>query len=208
MKDVQQHSVEENEPSIRSGATFLSMWILGLLGVLTWWAFSYVDARGGHFNSMVYAPYGSTNQLASFIPKDETGSAFARGKMVYGTYCGNCHQANGMGAAGIAPPLAGSEWVLAEGPNRIIRIPYLGLTGPIKVSGVEYNMAMLAIAAGGGMTEQQVADVLTYIRMDWGNKVAAPLVTPEQVSKVLSEIKDRTDPMTADELLKLPALVP
>jgi hypothetical protein len=113
-----------------------------------------------------------------------------------------------MGAAGIAPPLAGSEWVLAEGPNRIIRIPYLGLTGPIKVSGVDYNMAMLAIAAGGGMTEQQVADVLTYIRMDWGNKVATPLVTPEQVGKVLSEIKDRTDPITAEELLKLPVQVP
>ena len=208
MKDVKQHSVEENEPSVRAGATFLSMWILGLLGVLTWWAFTYVDAQGSQFNSMVYAPYHSTNQLASFIPKDETASAFARGKQVFGTYCANCHQASGAGAAGIAPPLAGSEWVLAEGPNRIIRIPYLGLSGPIKVIGTEYNMAMLAIAAGGGMTEQQVADVLTYIRMDWGNKTANPLVTVEQVLKVRAEIKDRNDPITAAELEKLPVLVP
>jgi mono/diheme cytochrome c family protein len=208
MKDLKQTSTTEAEPFVRPGATYLSMWILGLFGALTWWAFVYVDAQGGQFNSQVYAPYHTTNQLASFIPADPLTDAFRRGKLAYATYCLNCHQANGNGATGIAPPLAGSEWVLAEGPNRIIRIPYLGLTGPIKVKGAEYNMAMLAIAAGGGMTEQQVADVMTYIRMDWGNKVANPLVTPEQVSKVLSEIKDRTDPVTADELLKLPEQLP
>jgi mono/diheme cytochrome c family protein len=208
MKDVKQISTPENEPSVRPGATFLSMWILGLLGALTWWAFVYVDARGGHFNSQVYAPYHSTNELASFIPKDETAIIVARGKMAYNTYCANCHQANGAGAAGIAPPLEGSEWVLADGPNRLIRIPYLGLTGPIKVKGNEYNMAMLAIAAGGGMTDEQVADVLTYIRTSWGNKAPNPIVTVEQVQKVRAAIKDQTDPVTAAELEKLPTQVP
>lgn len=208
MKDVKQTFSNEAEPTVESGSIYLPMWIIGLLGFLLFWAFGYVDTRGGDYHQQVYEPYVSTNQLASFIPKDETAAAFARGKLAYATYCVNCHQANGAGAVGIAPPLAGSEWVLADGPNRLIRIPYLGLTGPITVKGVEYNMAMLAIAAGGGMTEQQVADVLTYIRMDWGHKVAKPLVTPEQVIQVRAELKDQTDPITAEDLLKLPATIP
>jgi mono/diheme cytochrome c family protein len=203
MKDVKQHSVEENEPSVRAGATFLSMWILGLLGVLTWWAFTYVDAQGSQFNSMVYAPYHSTNQLASFIPKDETASAFARGKQVY-QQCTGCHQDNGQGNPTLALPLAGSEWVNTEGVNRLIRIPLKGLTGPFKAAGKEMNAAMLAI--GADMSDQQLADVLTFVRNSWGNK--APLVTPEQVAKIRAEIKDRTDPYTQEELLKLPVLVP
>lgn len=199
MKDVKQHSVEENEPSVRSGATFLSMWILGLLGALTWWAFTYVDAQGSQFNSLVYAPYHSTNQLASFIPKDETASAMARGRQVY-AMCVGCHQENGQGNPTLALPLAGSEWVNADGVNRLIRIPLTGLTGPFKAAGKEMNSSMTAI--GADMSDQQVADVLTYVRNSWGNK--ASLVTPEQVAKIRAELKGRTDPHTQDELLKLP----
>jgi mono/diheme cytochrome c family protein len=199
MKDVKQISTTEAEPSVRSGATYLSMWILGLLGVLTWWAFVYVDARGGQFNAQVFAPYHSTNQLTSFLPKDETTIVVNRGRAVY-QLCTGCHQDNGQGNPALALPLAGSEWVTSEGVNRLIRIPLKGLTGPFKAAGKEMNASMLAI--GADMTDQQVADVLTYIRNSWGNK--APLVTPEQVAKIRAEIKDRTDPYTQDELLKLP----
>lgn len=203
MKDVKQISVQENEPSVRSGTTFLSMWILGLLGVLTWWAFVYVDAQGGQFNSQVYAPYHTTNQLASFLPKDETVTAMLRGKQVY-AQCTGCHQDNGQGNPALALPLAGSEWVTSEGVNRLIRIPLKGLTGPFKAAGKEMNAAMLAI--GADMSDQQLADVLTYVRNSWGNK--APLVTPEQVAKIRAEIKDRTDAYTQEELLKLPETAP
>ena len=203
MKDVKPTSTTDTEPSVRSGTTYLSMWILGLLGALTWWAFVYVDAQGGQFNSQVYAPYHTTNQLASFLPKDETLTALLRGKQVY-AQCTGCHQDNGQGNPALALPLAGSEWVTSEGVNRLIRIPLKGLTGPFKAAGKEMNAAMLAI--GADMTDQQVADVLTYVRNSWGNK--APLVTPEQVAKIRAEIKDRTDAYTQDELLKLPETAP
>ncbi len=203
MTDVKPISTTDTEPSVRSGTTYLSMWMLGLLGALTWWAFTYVDARGGHFNSMVYAPYHTTNQLASFLPKDETATAMLRGKQVY-ALCTGCHQDNGLGNPTLALPLAGSEWVAPEGVNRLIRIPLKGLTGPFKAAGKEMNAAMLAI--GADLTDQQVADVLTYVRNSWGNK--ASLVTPEQVAKIRAEIKDRTDPYTQEELLKLPETAP
>ena len=52
MKDVKQNLTEEAEPTVRHGATYLSMWILGLLGLMTWWGFTYIDARGGQFNEL------------------------------------------------------------------------------------------------------------------------------------------------------------
>lgn len=206
MKDVKQTFSNEAEPTVESGSIYLPMWIIGLLGFLLFWAFGYVDTRGGDYHQQVYEPYVSTNQLASFLPVDETAAQLKLGKVTYETFCVNCHQANGGGAAGIAPPLADSEWVLAAGPNRLIRIPLMGLNGPIKVKGVDYNMNMLAIGAGGAMSDEQIAAVLTYVRNAWGNKASA--VSVEAVRKVKADLKDRTDPYSPDDLLKLPVEVP
>jgi mono/diheme cytochrome c family protein len=204
MKDVRYNSTDEFEPTVSHGSPWLAMWIIGLLALLVFVGFTYVNVRGGEYNELVYEPYLSTNQLASFVPKDEFAELMAKGKIAYDTYCANCHQASGVGAAGVAPPLAGSEWVITPGANRLARIPLRGLQGPIKVKGVDYNMSMLAI--GATMTDEQVAAVLTYIRNSWGNK--APLVTVEQVGKVQGAIKDHPEMFTADELLKLPEQIP
>ena len=85
--------------------------------------------------------------------------------------------------------LAGYDLALVDG----------GLVGPIKVKGQDWNLNMLA--AGAIYTDEQLADVLSYIRNAWGNK--ASIVTPEQVKKVRTELGGRTQPYTADELLKL-----
>ena len=201
MKDVKDISRDETEPGVRQGTVFLPMWIVGLLGLLIYWSFNYIDERGG-YDQLVYEPYRSTNQLASFLPKDESAAQIKLGAQVYGNVCVACHQPNGGGNPVQAPPLAGSEWVLAEGPNRIIRIPLLGLQGPIKAAGKEFNGAMPAFAAGGALNDEQVAAVLTYIRNSWGNK--APRVTVEQVQKVRKELQTRTDQYTVEELQKLP----
>lgn len=97
--------------------------------------------------------------------------------------CGACHGQNGEGTAA-GPPLAGSEWVLGPEEN-LIRIQLRGLTGPIKVKGVEYNMP-------GGMaplayqTDEQIAAVITFIRNSFGNK--GTLVTPEAVTALRGEV--------------------
>ena len=41
----------------------------------------------------------------------------------------------------------------------------------------------------GSLTDQQIADVLTYIRNDWGNSASA--VSPEEVANVRGFVKDR-----------------
>lgn len=103
------------------------------------------------------------------------------GKAAYAT-CMACHQANGQGLPGVFPPLAESEWVNGPAEN-LIRIQLRGLMGEITVKGVKYNSVMPPNAA---MTDQQIADVLTYIRSNFGNKADA--VTPEMVKKYRDEV--------------------
>jgi mono/diheme cytochrome c family protein len=202
MKDVQNSFRDDAEPSVRQGAVYLPMWIVGLLAVLIYWGCSYVDARGGDYNELVYEPFRSTNELASVLPKDETIILIQLGKQVYGQFCLNCHQDNGLGSPSLYPPLVGSEWVLGS-PNRLIPIPETGLSGPIKVNGVDWNLSMPMVAGQGLMSDEKLAAVLTYIRRSWGNN--APAVTPEQVKKVRAQLAGRGEPHTAEELLARPA---
>lgn len=137
---------------------------------------------------------------------DWLGNQIASGKEIYmkaapgGGLCFTCHQPNGQGLAGQFPPLAGSDWVLGD-KERLIKISINGLMGEIEVNGVKFNNVMAPPGIPpGSLTDQQIADVLTYIRNDWGNSASA--VTPFEVSVVRNKIKDRA-PMqmwTAAEL--------
>jgi mono/diheme cytochrome c family protein len=196
-KDVTSVSHHDTEPTVGSGAVYLPMWLVGLLGFLLYWGCNYVDDHGGSYSGLVYAPYLSTNQLASLKPGGGDVE-MDLGRVHYKVLCAPCHQESGLGAANLAPPLAGSEWV-AGPPGRVIRIPQTGLTGPIKVNGKDWNQIMFA--AGAGLDDKQLAAVLSYIRNSWGN--SAPKVTAEQVKKVRGELQGRTDPHTAEELLKV-----
>jgi len=114
--------------------------------------------------------------------------------------CFTCHQPTGLGLAGQFPPLAASDWVLGD-KERLIKISMFGLMGEIKVNGISYNNVMVAPGIPpGSLTDQQIADVLTYIRNDWGNSASA--VSASEVSHVRATVTDRA-PMqmwTAAEL--------
>ena len=114
------------------------------------------------------------------------------GAALYQINCAACHQATGEGIKGIFPPLAQSDYLLAD-KDRSIRIALQGLGGPIVVNGVEYQGVMPAPAP---MDDQQVADVLTYVRRAWGNRGDA--VTPAEVKQVRAALAatdaDKNDP--------------
>jgi mono/diheme cytochrome c family protein len=66
-----------------------------------------------------------------------------------------------------------------------------GLMGEIEVNGVKYNGVMTAPGIPpGSLTDQQIADVLTFVRNSWGNSASA--VSPAEVAEVRATIKDRT----------------
>jgi mono/diheme cytochrome c family protein len=91
----------------------------------------------------------------------------------------------------------GSEWV--TGPEgRLVRIVLHGLRGPIKVKKQSYELDMPAL---GVLEDQQIADVLTYVRREWGN-TGAP-VSLSTVKQIRDETAKREDAWTEADLLKL-----
>ena len=96
--------------------------------------------------------------------------------------CFACHLPGGEGMAGVFPPLAKSDYLMAD-RDRAIRIVLKGLSGPVTVNGQSYNGAMPPQSET--LTAEQVADVLTYVTNSWGN--SAPAFTTDEVRKVKGE---------------------
>ncbi|MCW5549791.1 MAG: nitrite reductase, copper-containing [Opitutaceae bacterium] len=105
-----------------------------------------------------------------------------KGRQVYMQTCFACHLADGKGIPNVFPPLAGSDYML-EDRDRTVRIVLKGMSGPVTVNGVTYNSVMPPL--NEVLTDQQVADVVTYIYNSWGNQGAA--TTVDDVRRVKSE---------------------
>jgi glucose/arabinose dehydrogenase/cytochrome c5 len=108
----------------------------------------------------------------------------AGGEKIYSLYCGTCHQRDGQGASGRFPPLAGTPWVTGD-KERLISIVLKGLEGRIEVKGESYDNTM---PQHSFLKNKEVANVLTYIRKNFGNKASE--ITPEEVAAVRSKIRD------------------
>jgi mono/diheme cytochrome c family protein len=106
-----------------------------------------------------------------------------------------------MGKPGVAPPLAGSEWVIAGGIHRLTMIPLAGLNGPIKVKGQQMTFASGMVPIGAALSDSDLAAVLTYIRSSWGNKAGE--VTADDVKAIRALLGAHSQPMTSEELMKV-----
>ncbi len=95
-------------------------------------------------------------------------ASMARGKEVYTNYCITCHMEEGNGVENVFPPLAKSDYLMADKKRSILQV-INGATGEMKVNGKTYNTPMVGIE----LSEEQVSDVLNYVRNSWGNKGAA-----------------------------------
>lgn len=185
------------EPTVTRSAA--PMWIIVLTLGLLFFGGLYLDSHGGWFDAKVYAPYHDADQLASFQP-GSGASAAAQGKRVYEAVCGICHGADGLGKPGQAPPLAGSEWVTTKGINRLVHIPLQGLSGTLVVEGKEWNLNMAAM--GVALSDADLAAVLTYMRVSWGNKAGE--VTADDVKKVRDALGGHPQPMSGDQMKAMP----
>ena len=99
------------------------------------------------------------------------------GQALFAGTCSTCHQGNGAGLAGVFPPLAKSDWLVAN-PKRAIEVVLHGLTGPVKVNGQDYNSVMPPMSQ---LTDDEVANILTYVLGSWGN--AGGKVTKAEVAE-------------------------
>ncbi|MGV3772853.1 MAG: c-type cytochrome [Verrucomicrobiales bacterium] len=193
-KPVVRNKADENEPSI--GHSAMPVWFFAALAILLFWAFVYLDERAGGFHPQVYGSYTSYQDVKINNPPETAHP----GEKVYTSICLPCHGPSGAGAAGQFPPLAGSEWVISEAPDRIARIVMHGLQGPIQVKGAGYNNAMPGF--GEALSDQEVAAVLNYIRISWGN--AAPEVPVEKITEIRTATQGRNSQWTVQELQGVP----
>ncbi len=99
------------------------------------------------------------------------------GQRLYEQNCMACHQDNGQGINGAFPPLAGSDYLLADGKKSIGALVN-GLSGEIVVNGVKYNGVMPAVS----LSDEQVANVLSYVLNTWNNNGGE--ITPSDVAEV------------------------
>lgn len=102
----------------------------------------------------------------------------SKGESLYALYCVSCHQAKGNGVPGLIPPLNSPEWV-EQDADRLISLTINGMSGPITVNGEEYDNVMPPHAF---LSDQEVAEILTYIRSNFGNSAVA--ITTDQVRAV------------------------
>lgn len=118
------------------------------------------------------------------------------GKAVYGRICAACHLGNGKGVpANNIPPLAGSALATGDA-GAPIKIVLHGLRGPIERNGVQINGQMAAWK--DQLSDQEIADVLTYVRSAFGNGAGA--ITPDDVKSVREATASRVVPFTEAEL--------
>ncbi|WP_223816038.1 PQQ-dependent sugar dehydrogenase [Adhaeribacter rhizoryzae] len=123
------------------------------------------------------APVQIVAQTTASATPSTLPDLIAPGKIVYEQYCVSCHKKDGNGVAETFPPLQGAEQVLDK--NALIKIVLHGLSGPVKVKGVEYNQQMPAFTF---LSDKNIAEVLTYVRYQFGNKASA--VAAEEVKNL------------------------
>jgi len=114
--------------------------------------------------------------------------SYHRGKKIYEINCFACHGKDGLGLLDMGPPLAKSDWV-AGSPDTITKIMLKGMEGEITVSGKKYKPKISMMAFEAIMSDEQIADVSTYIRNSWGNN-ASP-VDEKSVQRVRTETSKR-----------------
>lgn len=102
---------------------------------------------------------------------------------LYKQYCLTCHQADGGGVPRMNPPLIKTSYVTGD-KKKLIKWVLQGSVEKVAIDGQNYSNNMPPQAY---LTDQQIADVLTYIRGSFGNKSSA--ILPADVKAVRTSIK-------------------
>ncbi|PZU08063.1 MAG: alcohol dehydrogenase [Sphingomonas sp.] len=122
--------------------------------------------------------YAYDPATAQMLAAGAVGSNAGAG--IYLKECAICHSNDGSGVARMFPPLAGNPVIVTENPTSIVNVVVNGGVLP------PTNWAPSAVAMPGfkdRLTDKQIADVVNFLRISWGNKAPAN-VTAKQVMKL------------------------
>lgn len=156
----------------------------GALGMLKVEGVENKKIYSGTTQEGIYLPEGGTIQNMPKVNGVEKSTAaktvpeqIKSGKELFGRTCFACHQPEGQGVPNAFPPLAKSDFLNAN-PDRAIGAVLHGLSGEITVNGKKFNNVMTS----QNLTDQEVADVLTYVYSSWGNNKT--VITPAKVKAI------------------------
>jgi nitrite reductase (NO-forming) len=107
----------------------------------------------------------------------------AAGQVSFRGTCSVCHQENGAGLPNVFPPLAKSDFLMAD-HSRAIEVVLNGLSGAVKVNGATYDSVMPPMSQ---LTDDEIANILTYVTNSWGN--SGPVFTKEEVAAMRAGTK-------------------
>ncbi len=113
-----------------------------------------------------------------------------------------CHQADGLGVQRMNPPLVKTKWVLGD-KKALARIVINGLKGgEIEIDGDSFHNPMPP--QGAQLDDQQIADVLTYIRNSFGNKASAVSLADVKAARTTAAVPAAKKPVTKPAVKKAP----
>ncbi len=114
-------------------------------------------------------------QSSGMVTKEQQIQA---GMVLYNGTCSVCHQQNGEGLEGVFPPLANSDYLMAD-QRRAVEIVLNGLSGPVTVNGIDYSSVMPAMSQ---LNDDEIANILTFSLNSWGNE--GGVVTTDEVAGI------------------------
>jgi mono/diheme cytochrome c family protein len=106
----------------------------------------------------------------------------AAGRALYDINCAACHSRDGKGSK-LFPPLSDNANIRQEQPDTIVRIVLAGS----KAAATHFAPTGASMPSlGWKLSDEQVADILSYVRNNWGNR--APAVSPSSVGQIRSAL--------------------
>jgi mono/diheme cytochrome c family protein len=114
-------------------------------------------------------------------PKEASPETLASGLKVYTDNCATCHQVDGTGVATMQPALVNDD-IVAGDPTQLIRVVLQGPAAVLPPGRPKYSNTMPPFRQ---LTDQQIADALTYIRHDYGHQ--ASVIDAPQVQTIRAE---------------------
>jgi len=162
----------------------------GALGMLKAEGAEAKDIYSGKEVDSVYVAekIGSSEPVARAAQSAESGKLTKEeqvnaGRVLFLGTCSTCHQMEGQGIPKVFPPLAKSDYLMAD-KKRSIDVLLNGLSGKVMVNGQEFASVMPPMSH---MADDELANILTFVRNSWGNSGDA--VSAAEVTQVRNSTK-------------------
>ena len=197
---------------VDNGIEPISLWALVACGVVLLIAGGILGGGGRFFSYKATFREGYVRTAAPGVadigpvPKEALAAYMSKGSKIYSAKCNGCHGSDAKGNGSTFPSLVGSAWV--NGETELFAMVILnGLQGPVS-DGKSYGVMP---PQGIGMTPEDLAGIMTYVRNNFGNTKGEVITTG--MAKAALEVSAARkkagqsitgEELTADHLKALP----